>query len=240
MFTRWQSLTVAVVVVAAVLVPASASVAQDGPVPDCSGDVVGLFPNVGFGRGGVAGVFAGPATRPTQQSIASVVPAGTYLVNAVGYDGYEDRSSTTPVQELEQYRLEFLDAGGAVLAVTSPTVDIQVGVEEAFWSGSVGQVTLAADAVSVRATHFHAGQPVGTQSVMPSCFGATAVATTTTTTTVPTTTTEAPTTTAPTTTTAAPTSTVAPTTTTVPTQVLPEVEEMPGPDPVVGTPVFTG
>jgi hypothetical protein len=78
---------------------------------------------------------------------------------------------------------------------------------------------------------------------------------TTTTTEAPTTTTEAPTTTTtiegPTTTIEAPTTTtsvvpstttsvVPSTTSTVPTQVLPRVQEMPDPDPVVGTPNFTG
>lgn len=244
MSTRWKSPLAAVAFVAALLVPMSTSVAQESQIPACSGDYTGLWPNAGFGNNWTASIYAFKEGRPTSRTIDALVPAGTYQVSAVSYDGYEGRSSTSPAQDFEEYFLEFLDSEGNVLATTGATADLESGVEEAFWSGPVGEVTLGADAVAVRATHLYADQAIGTMSVMPSCFGATAVAVTTTTTTeAPTTTTTEPVTTtteAPTTSIAPPT-TVAPTTTsTVPTEVLPEVQEMPDPEPVDATPTFTG
>ena len=246
---RW--VIAATAIVAFVGSSAAVSVAQQGPVSSCDGDVVGTWPGTGFGRGGVAGVFAGPASRPTQQSVAASIPAGTYDVSAVTYDGYVDRSSTTPAQDFEQLFLEFLDSGGSVLATSGNSADLQSGVDEATWAGSLGRVTLGAEAVVVRATHAFAGQPIGTQSLMPSCFGLSLVSTTTTTTTtvpdssttVPdSTTTIAPPTTAvpPSTTIAPPTTVGPPTSTTVPVQVLPVVQQVPDPDPVTAVPNFTG
>jgi hypothetical protein len=240
MFTRKRGIAVVAAISVLLLGPASVAQAQDGPTEGCSGDVVGVWPGAGFGGGGVAGLFAGPPHRTTQRTIASALPAGTYVVNAVSYDGSVGRASN-PAQVVEQYFLEFLDAGGNVLATSAATVDLQDGVDEASWAGSLGEVTLASDAVAVRATHLFAGQvlPIPTQSVMPSCFGATALVVQTTTTTLTTTT---PTTTTTTVVVSPPTSVTTPPTTssTVVTQVLPEVEEMPAPNPVVATPRFTG
>jgi hypothetical protein len=238
MFTRKRGIAVVAAISVLLLGPASVAQAQDGPTEGCSGDVVGVWPGAGFGGGGVAGLFAGPPHRTMQRTIASALPAGTYVVNAVSYDGSVGRASN-PAQVVEQYFLEFLDAGGNVLASSAATVDLQDGVDEASWAGSLGEVTLASDAVAVRATHLFAGQvlAIPTQSVMPSCFGATAVVVQTTTTTITTTTTTTTTTVV-----SPPTSVTTPPTTssTVVTQVLPEVEEMPAPKPVVATPSFTG
>ena len=244
MFSRRKFAVIVFAIIVPVVVPATVSSAQTGPSIACSGDFTGLWPNVGFG--GRASILAQHTSRPSQRTISAFVPAGTYDVTAVSYDGYDGRS--TVFQKLEQYFLEFLDAGGNVLATTGATDDLLDGVEETTRSTFVGEISLAADAVEVRAVHLFAGQSVGTQSVAPSCFGATSTtvppSSSTTTTTTATTTQPPPasstSTTTTTTTPAAQTTTTTLTITTVPTLVLPEVEQSPDPDPTNATPTFTG
>jgi hypothetical protein len=238
-----------------------------GPTESCSGTVVASWPDVQFDSLAATIVSAHPWIESTR-SLTVNVPAGEYQVDVVTYDGSATRDGDT-AQEFEQLFLEFLDAQGDVIATTGSSADLPDRVLEATWKGSVGTVTLDRDAETVRAVHAFIGL-AGYQSVMPSCFGATFVPPTTTTTEAPppssstTTTVVEPPPSSSTTTTVVepppsssttttlveppsstslpPTTTIATTTTTttVPTQVLPKVEEMPDPDPVVADPHFTG
>ena len=166
-------------------------------------------------------------------TLPAPVPAGTYNLTAVSYDGYPDRVTATQPQEL--WFLQLLDADSNVLATSGVTADLVDLVAEAEWIGGIGQVTWAgADAVQVKAVHGwqQDGSP---NSVAPLCFGAD-VDPDSTTTTVPeetSTTTTVPEETS--TTTTVPVET----TTTVGTEVLPETTT-PAADPVDGTPSFTG
>ena len=221
-------LRVAVVLalVAVLFVPASATASQNGPAAGCQGADVAAWPAANYASDMAGHLAASIVSQsfiglPHERSIAvSGIPAGTYVVDTVAYDGSPGRESD-PAQPNEQFVLQFLDEDGAVIAATGPTVDLTDFVEETTWAGSLGQVVLDRVAVTVRALHVLPGVDTPTaNSVMPVCVGWTVVP--------PPTTTTPPTTAAPT------------TTTTVPTQVLPEVQEMPDPDPVVGTPNFTG
>jgi len=242
MFTRMRLVPILAITAALVFFPTSISSAQDARTLDCDGaESVIAFPYNGYGAGPESVLVVGNAVNyPTTLTVSAALPAGTYDVVAGAYDGYFGRSNT-PAQDYEEYVLQFLDAGGAVVATSAMSGDLVDFTEEASWRGSVGRVVLDRDVTAVRAVHAHLGNAaiiaIGqAQSVQPTCLGTTLVPppTTTTTTVAPTTTIASPTTSIPV------TSTTTTTTTTVPTQVLPEVEEMPDPDPVVGNPTFTG
>lgn len=138
--------------------------AQAGLSSQCSGDFVSE---------GQARLFVG-TTNDATFALDDVIPAGSYELTAISSDSYENRS-LTPAQLEEQWFVEFLDATGSVLAVSAPTTDLEDGVEQATWEGSIGTVTLDADAVSVRAVHAAPDSTVA-NSVYPNCFGATALA----------------------------------------------------------------
>jgi len=246
--------------------PAGAVVANGGvgPVPSsCNAEIQFSWPGVGFNLHTTGAIVSNPVwVLPRSRTINAAIPAGTYDIDTVAYDGNPNRAGGTP-QMFEQYHLEFLDSTGAIIASTGTTTDLADGVIEATWAGPVGQVVLDRAATQIRAMHsfpFHT-VPDTANSVMPICVGVNpGVAPTTTTTAppqttlppttvvpttaAPTTTTAAPTTTtaAPTTTTAAPTTTTAAptTTTTVKTQVLPAVEVAQTATPTDGNPSFTG
>ena len=163
----------------------------------------------------------------TSRTYATSIPAGTYQLSAVSYDGYETRAATTG-QNQEIWKVEFLGAGGTVLATSGATTDLADGVQEATWSGSLGTVTLAAAATQVRTFHAFPTNDRVAHSVKPICLGATLQT--------------PPTTTPPTT---APPSTTAPTTpptSSIPTEVLPEilVPTTPPAQPQTTQPSYTG
>jgi hypothetical protein len=156
----------------------------------------------------------------TSRTYAASIPAGTYQLSAVSYDGYETRAATTG-QTQEIWKVEFLGAGGTVLATSGATSDLADGVQEATWSGSLGTVTLAEPATQVRTVHAFPTDDRVAHSVKPICLGATLQT--------------PPTTTAPPTTTTPPTSTI-------PTEVLPEilVPTTPPARPQTTQPSYTG
>jgi hypothetical protein len=144
------------------------------------------------------------------------IPAGTYTLDAVSYDGYDARASS-PTQPS---------------ATSGTTSDIADGVIEAWWSGGIGTVTLSSPVSRVRVVHGALGTGITPNSVNPVCVGGSLVSPPTT---------QPPSTTVPPTT--APPTTTAPTTTTtsIPVEVLPEV--LPGtpvPRPQVVSPTYTG
>lgn len=80
------------------------------------------------------------------------LPAGTHsIINAVSQDGYPGRASVGQFSEV--WEIEFLDAGSNVVGRSAPTPDLEDFVQFAEWSGPLGEVTLSAPAVAVRAHH---------------------------------------------------------------------------------------
>lgn len=226
--------------------------AQSGPTSACTGDTVfGIInPSTAFDNWSPELLRSDPPNGPSSRTYAlpAPVPPGTYRVDAVSYDGYVGRESTNP-QQSESWYVQFLDAGGNVIATTGATADIADGVIEDTKAGVIADsLVLGAEAVQIR-THHALVDPSQVNSVKPICVGWTLLQPPTTTE-APTTTTEAPTTT----TTAAPTttgsvlgtSTVAPTTaaptTTAPTEVggVTTVPPARVPTAVAAQPRFTG
>lgn len=164
---------IAAVLGASVLSIAAVS-AQTNSSSDCSGDSITEIDGVQLLVGSVT---------TADVVLDAVLPAGTYDLNAASFDAYEGRGNI-PAQAQEQWVVEFLGADGAVLATSQPTADLPDGTDAAFWSGSIGTVTLASDAVSARVVHA-VPSATGANSVFPSCFGATAVAVTVATTEAP-------------------------------------------------------
>ena len=158
-------------------------------------------------------------------TLPSPVPAGTYNLTAVSYDGYSARVASD--QPNEVWFVQFLDAEKNVLAASDFTVDLADFVAEAEWIGGIGQVTWAgADAVQVKALHGWLSWSTP-NSVSPICFGADPPAT------VP----VAPVVTVET----VPVETVpVPVPVTVPVPVVLPPTRTPVADPIVGTSSFTG
>ncbi len=158
-----------ILLLAASLITASTFAgAQDGVFARCPADAV---------RFGAEAEFFGLdnyenhllSGGPTSQTQAYDLAAGTYEIGAVSTDGYEFRTETSD-QPNEQWFAEFIAADGSVLATSGVTGDLETGVETAFWSGSLGEVTLAEDAVAVRVTHAAIGASTP-NSVRAVCVG---------------------------------------------------------------------
>lgn len=174
---------------------------QTGPTPStCGGQYVNGFGTVGFGTDG-AGTRIYSTTSGTNEegpwktsrvfTLSNPIPAGSYDLTAISYDGYEERVTISQPKEI--WFLELLDASGNVLATSGVTADLADNVRENTWSGGIGSVAwTSGDAVSARAVHGYRKAGMSPNSVRPVCFGATAnaVVTTTTSTTSSTTTTD--------------------------------------------------
>ncbi len=148
--------------------------AQAGPSPAaCGGDYASSFGSVGFNT--VVGdkiLSTSPSSRTF--NLSNPIPAGTYSITAVSYDGYTGRAESQG-QTQEQWFGELLSSSGAVIAQTSVTGDLADGIIEATWVGGVGQVTLTETATQLRANHAAPGTPA-INSVRPVCIGATLLA----------------------------------------------------------------
>jgi len=103
----------------------------------------------------------------TQRSFAASLPAGTFSLTGVSYDGYVGREAQP--QPNEQWSAEFW-GGGSLLGASNITGDVPDGVQEAFWSGGIGTVTLAAPADTVVFKHGFLTNSVP-NSVAPICVG---------------------------------------------------------------------
>ena len=113
-----------------------------GPNADCVANVGLTFDDIGFDSG--RRIYSDPGRKTAHTySLATPIPPGTYVVEAVSYDGYVGRENDN--QPNEQWFAEF-SANGDVLATTGTTGDVADGVPEAFWSGGIGTVTLAVPA----------------------------------------------------------------------------------------------
>ena len=143
--------------------------AQSGPSGACSGTTV-QFGSAFFGLedGGNRLLSTAPVSR--EFALATPLAEGTYELNAVSYDGYEQRETIAP-QTQEQWYAELLGADGSVVATSGTTADLEDETEEASWSGSLGSVTLSAPVSVVRVVHAAPGSP-SVNSVRPVCLGA--------------------------------------------------------------------
>lgn len=151
---------VTAVLLASVLSVAAVS-AQTSATSECSGDFVSEIEGIQLLVGSVT---------TADVALASAIPAGSYDLNAASRDEHDGRDSID-AQLQEQWVVEFLDANGAVLATSQATADLQDNTPSATWSGSIGSISLAADAVSARLVHA-APTSSTANSVFPVCFGA--------------------------------------------------------------------
>lgn len=99
--------------------------------------------------------------------------AGSWNISqAVSRDTYPARAGVTQLSEV--WEIEFLDAGGNVLAHSAPTGDVPDMVVYGEWVGPLGAVALPAGVVGVRAHHLpdlYADGPDGpANSVVPISF----------------------------------------------------------------------
>lgn len=86
-------------------------------------------------------------------SIPVSIPAGANVsITGSHSDSHTGRSTEWP-QPAERYVVQFLDAGGSVIANSWASADLADDVDAASWSGSLGSLTLPADAVAIRAAH---------------------------------------------------------------------------------------
>jgi hypothetical protein len=152
---------------------ATAVSAQTGPSGDCTGDVVTSFGNDFFGTGRPEISLFSVGTSSRTYTLATALPAGEYVLNAVSYDGYPNREVVS-AQPDEQWFAEYLAADGTVLATSGTTADITDAVVEDTWVGGIGSVTIAQEATELRVTHAAVGAS-NPNSVRPVCVGATEV-----------------------------------------------------------------
>jgi len=157
-------------VVGAVLGVSSVVMAQTGPGGSCSGDSIVSFGSEFYGIADNGNRLL--STSPTSREFPLPVPfePGEYDLNGVSYDGYEGRELTA-AQTAEQWYAEFLSANGTVLATSGTSGDIDDGVEEATWTGILGNITLEDTATTIRLVHA-APSSVSVNSVRPVCVGA--------------------------------------------------------------------
>ena len=164
-----QKAGVAAIVITLMLSIAGVVAAQSGPANECS-DNVATFGTQFFGLedGGNRLLSTSPTSR--EFTLATPLLAGDYELNAVSYDGYEQRETIAP-QPQEQWFVEFLAADASIVATSGITADLIDEVTEDTWSGSLGAVTLSDTATSVRVVHAAPGSS-SVNSVRPVCLGA--------------------------------------------------------------------
>jgi len=162
---------VAAIVMSLVLGVATVVAAQSGPSTDCSGDSVVQFGTEFFGLEDEGNRLLSTSPSQREYPLPTPMPAGTYSLNGVSYDGYPERETISP-QTREQWYVEFLASDGSVLAASGITADLADAVQEADWSGSLGEITLATPASVIRVVHAAPGS-VSVNSVRPVCIGAT-------------------------------------------------------------------
>jgi len=167
--TPSRKLGVSIVVMALVMGVASVVAAQAGPSSSCTGGSTAQFGESFFGLEDGGNRLL--STTPSAREYPLELPAGTYALDAVSYDGYEQREDISG-QTQEQWFAEFLGADGSVLATSGITADLEDGVTEATWSGAIGEVTLAEAATTIRVVHAAPGS-ASVNSVRPVCVGAT-------------------------------------------------------------------
>jgi hypothetical protein len=160
-----------VVIIASVLATATSVSAQPGPAATCSGAVSTTFGTAYYGFEDFGNRLFSTSVLSRDFALSSPLEAGTYDLDGVSYDGYINREATVP-QTREQWYAVLLAADGSILATSGTTGDVADQVEEATWSGDLGEVTIAQTATTVRTVHAAPGS-LSSNSVRPVCFGAT-------------------------------------------------------------------
>ncbi len=91
---------------------------------------------------------------PSQSAVFPIaIPAGTVSIpTATARDFYEGRSEVVD-QPSEKWQIQFLDADGAVVATSEPTVDVPDGEDDQSWTGSLPDVTLSSAVAGIRVVH---------------------------------------------------------------------------------------
>lgn len=97
--------------------------------------------------------------------ITQNIPAGTYLVETISWDGYPTRATVTP-QPFEQWNLQFYK-DAALLEEIGPTTDIIDLVVQDTRTNTFGPIILTQDTNKLR--FFHFGYPTVSGSVVPVC-----------------------------------------------------------------------
>jgi len=172
MYSKAGAGAIAVAVVLGSLLGIAAVAAQTGPTQDCSGDSIVRFGDQFFGLDDFGNRLFSTSPSSRQFLLPEPLSAGTYDLSAVSYDGYAQRDTVSPQPE-EQWFAEFLAADGSVLATSGTTEDVPDSVIEGSWAGSLGSVTLSAEATQLRIVHAAPGS-VSVNSVRPVCVGMTA------------------------------------------------------------------
>lgn len=160
------------VAMAAAYIAAANPVASDADPAVCQGTTA----TIEFGGGTFNGLASrlsstGELDLPTRRTyqLATSIPAGTYDLDAVSYDGYEGRAGV--LQFSEFWKVQLLAADGTVLATSETTDDVPDGVDEATVAGGIGQVSWTDEpAVALRTVHGAEGA-LHVNSVSPVCVG---------------------------------------------------------------------
>ncbi len=158
-------------VVVSVLTMAGSVSAQAGPGATCAGDNTTTFGSGYFGLENFGNRLMSTSMTSREFALAAPLEAGTYVLDAVSYDGYPGRE-LLDAQPREQWYAEVLAADGTVLATSGVTGELADGVEEATWSGSLGEITIDQTATAIRTLHAAPGS-ISVNSVRPVCIGAT-------------------------------------------------------------------
>ncbi len=101
----------------------------------------------------LGGVQLANGVRVIGPSTSVSIPAGaTVSVSASHSDSHADRAIGF-AQPGEKFVVQFLDAGGNVIANSWASPDLADDTDSASWSGSLGSVTLPSAAAAIRAHH---------------------------------------------------------------------------------------
>ncbi|MFQ5558245.1 MAG: hypothetical protein ACE5GB_12160, partial [Acidimicrobiales bacterium] len=170
-FTRVAVAGMAIAIGAGSLTAVGAVMQGEGSGPDpsqCGGTYVQTFGTTGYPSGSGLTSFDITADWVTERvwALDNPIPAGSYDLSAITYDGYDDRP-TVVTEPNEQLYIDFLDVDGNVLATSGVSGDLDDGVIEATWSGTLGQVSwTGASATRVRTVHAFPGGEI-TNSIRP-------------------------------------------------------------------------
>ncbi len=89
---------------------------------------------------------------PRTPVAAMELPAGVVTITAAhAWDAYPNRVNIVQLSEI--WEVEFIAADGSVVGVSAATEDVEDNVAEGHWNGSLGDTTLTAPAVGLRAHH---------------------------------------------------------------------------------------
>lgn len=158
-------------IVASVLTMATSVAAQPGPAAACTGAVTTTFGTQYYGYDDFDNRLLSTSILSREFALSTPLEPGSYVLDAVSYDGYPGRETIAP-QSGEQWYAELVTADGTIVATSGVTGDLADEVEEATWSGALGEVTIDQKATTIRTVHAAPGSP-SVNSVRPVCVGAT-------------------------------------------------------------------